>query len=50
MLVECSYRKHTEHVAAARMRITMTEWAKIGVPFGAVIMAVYFVLMYLVGV
>jgi len=35
-------------VAAARMKITMTEWAKIGVPLGAVIMAVYFVLIYLV--
>ena len=37
-------------VAAARMRITMTEWARIGVPLGAVIMAVYFALMYVVGV
>ncbi len=37
-------------VAAARMRITMTEWAKIGVPLGLVIMMVYFVLIYFVGV
>jgi len=37
-------------VAAARIRITMTEWAKIGVPLGAVIMAIYFALIYLAGV
>ncbi len=33
-------------VAAGRLRITMKEWAKVGVPIGAVIMLVYFVILH----
>ncbi len=33
-------------VAAGRLRITMNEWARIGAPIGAVIMAVYFVILH----
>jgi predicted cation transporter len=32
-------------VAAGRLKINMKEWAKIGVPIGAVIMVVYFVVL-----
>jgi len=32
-------------VAAGRLKINMKEWAKIGVPMGAVIMVVYFVVL-----
>lgn len=37
-------------VAAGRLRITMGEWARIGVPLGLFIMAVFFVLIYFAGV
>jgi len=37
-------------VAAGRLRITMGEWAKIGVPLGLLMMAIFFVLIYFVGV
>ena len=36
-------------VAAGRLRITMKEWAKIGVPIGVVIMVVYFIVLILDG-
>jgi predicted cation transporter len=32
-------------VAAGRLRINMREWAKIGVPMGAIIMVIYFVVL-----
>jgi predicted cation transporter len=32
-------------VAAGRLKISMKEWAIIGVPVGLVVMAVYFVIM-----
>jgi len=35
-------------VSAARLRITMSEWAKIGVPLGFVLMLGYFVLIFFV--
>lgn len=34
-------------VAAGRLRITMNEWAKIGVPLGLLMMSVFFVIIYL---
>ncbi|MEM4496521.1 MAG: DUF1646 family protein [Archaeoglobaceae archaeon] len=34
-------------VAAARMKITMGEWARIGVPLGFVLMSVYFAWLYI---
>lgn len=34
-------------VAAARMRITMSEWAKLGVPLGLVLMFVYFLVLHI---
>jgi predicted cation transporter len=37
-------------VAAGRLRITSKEWARIGVPMGLVLMAVYFVILYVVGI
>lgn len=33
-------------VAAARMKITMSEWARLGVPIGLVLMVVYFVILH----
>ncbi len=33
-------------VAAGRLRITMSEWARVGVPVGFVIMLVYFVILH----
>jgi len=36
-------------VAAGRLRISSREWAKVGVPLGIVLMAVYFVLIYVLG-
>ena len=33
-------------VSASKLRITSTEWAKIGVPFGAVIMLIFFVILF----
>jgi len=33
-------------VAAGRLRITMNEWARIGVPIGLVLMGVFFVIIY----
>jgi len=33
-------------VAAARMKITMSEWARLGVPIGFVLMVVYFVILH----
>ncbi len=35
-------------VAAGRLRITMGEWAKIGVPIGLILMTIFFVLIYFV--
>ncbi len=35
-------------VAAGRLRITMNEWAKIGVPLGLLMMGIFFVIIYLV--
>ncbi len=32
-------------VAAGRLKITMKEWARIGVPFGAVLLVVYFIII-----
>ncbi|MFN3384113.1 MAG: DUF1646 family protein [Archaeoglobaceae archaeon] len=36
-------------VAAARMKITMKEWAKFGVPIGIVLLIAYFVILYAPG-
>ncbi len=36
-------------VAAGRLRITMSEWAKIGVPIGLLLMGVFFVIIYVLG-
>ncbi len=33
-------------VAAGRLRITMGEWARVGVPLGLIMMGVYFVIIY----
>lgn len=33
-------------ISASKLRITSTEWAKFGVPFGLVMMAVYFVILF----
>lgn len=33
-------------VSASKLRITSTEWAKIGVPFGTVIMLIFFVILF----
>ncbi len=33
-------------VAAGRLKISMKEWAVIGLPFGLVMMAIYFVILY----
>jgi predicted cation transporter len=35
-------------VAAGRLKITMKEWAVIGVPMGLVLMVIYFVILLLV--
>ena len=32
-------------VSAGRLKIRMNEWAKIGVPIGAVMLAVYFAIL-----
>ena len=37
-------------VAAGRLRITMGEWARMGVPLGLLMMMIFFVLIYFVGV
>ncbi|WP_456468350.1 DUF1646 family protein [Archaeoglobus sp.] len=37
-------------VAAGRLRITMGEWARMGVPLGLLMMVIFFVLIYFVGV
>ncbi len=34
-------------VAAGRLKISMREWAKLGVPFGLVLLIIYFVILYL---
>ena len=34
-------------VAAGRLKISMKDWAKIGLPIGFVVMAVYFVILYI---
>ncbi|MET1124630.1 MAG: DUF1646 family protein [Archaeoglobaceae archaeon] len=36
-------------IAAARMKITMKDWARIGVPLGLVIMIVYFLIIHVLG-
>jgi predicted cation transporter len=36
-------------VAAGRLKISMKEWAVIGLPIGLVIMAVFFVILILTG-
>ncbi|MEM4615565.1 MAG: DUF1646 domain-containing protein [Archaeoglobaceae archaeon] len=36
-------------VSAARMKITSSEWAKVGVPLGMVLMVVYYVLIFFLG-
>jgi predicted cation transporter len=33
-------------VAAGRLKISMKEWAKVGVPIGLAVMAVYFIILY----
>ena len=33
-------------VSASKLRITSTEWAKIGVPFGTVLMLIFFVILF----
>jgi len=33
-------------VAAGRLKISMKEWAKLGLPIGFALMAVYFVILY----
>jgi predicted cation transporter len=33
-------------ISAGKLGITSKEWAKLGVPMGAVIMAVYFVVLF----
>ncbi|MDD3852098.1 MAG: DUF1646 family protein [Syntrophomonadaceae bacterium] len=33
-------------ISASKLRITSTEWAKFGIPFGLVMMAVYFVILF----
>ncbi len=37
-------------VAAGRLRITMKEWAKIGVPFGAALLIIYFTIIEILGI
>ncbi len=37
-------------VAAGRLRITMGEWARMGVPLGLLMMMIFFVLIYFIGV
>jgi predicted cation transporter len=34
-------------VAAGRLKITMKEWAKLGVPFGLALLTIYFLILYL---
>ena len=34
-------------VAAGRLKISMKEWAVIGLPIGLVMMAIYFVILYI---
>ena len=34
-------------VAAGRLRITMSEWARVGVPLGLILMGVFFVIIFL---
>jgi len=34
-------------VAAGRLRISMKEWAKVGLPLGLLVMAVYFIILYI---
>jgi predicted cation transporter len=34
-------------VAAGRLKISMKEWAVIGLPVGLVMMAIYFVILYI---
>lgn len=36
-------------VSAGRLKITSSEWAKIGVPLGLVLMAIYFIAIYFLG-
>jgi predicted cation transporter len=33
-------------VAAGRLKISMKEWAKVGVPIGLAVMAIYFIILY----
>lgn len=37
-------------IAANKLKITSKEWAKLGVPLGAVLMAIYFVILFVVKV
>lgn len=33
-------------ISASKLRITSTEWAKIGVPLGAIVMAIFYVILF----
>jgi len=33
-------------ISASKLRITSSEWAKIGVPFGLVVMAIYYIILF----
>jgi predicted cation transporter len=35
-------------VAAGRLKISMKKWAAVGIPLGLVIMAVYFIILYII--
>ncbi len=37
-------------VAAGRLKITMKEWARIGVPFGVVLLIIYFIIIEVLGI
>ncbi|BAN89575.1 predicted cation transporter [Aeropyrum camini SY1 = JCM 12091] len=37
-------------VAAGRLRITMSEWARVGVPFGIVLLMAYFIVIEVLGI
>ena len=33
-------------IAASKLRISSTEWAKVGVPFGLVVMVIFYVILF----
>jgi predicted cation transporter len=33
-------------IAASKLRINSTEWARIGVPFGLVVMIIFYVILF----